>query len=135
MNVRNCKNCGRLFNYIAGPPVCPACKEEMEKKFQQAKEYIRENRNSTVTMVAEEIDVPESLVKQWVREERLVFADAAIAGIGCEVCGSPILTGRFCDKCKNQMMNDLNGAIKKPEAPKVEKKAKDSPRMRFLDNR
>ena len=135
MNVRNCKNCGRLFNYIAGPPVCPACKEEMEKKFQQAKEYIRENRNSTVTMVAEEIDVPESLVKQWVREERLVFADAAIAGIGCEVCGSPILTGRFCDKCKNQMMNDLNGAIKKPEAPVIQKREKDNPRMRFLDNR
>ena len=135
MNVRNCKNCGRLFNYIAGPPVCPACKEEMEKKFQQAKEYIRENRNSTVTMVAEEIDVPESLVKQWVREERLVFADAAIAGIGCEVCGTPILTGRFCDKCKNQMMNDLNGAIKKPEAPVIQKKDKENPRMRFLDNR
>ena len=39
MNVRNCKECGRLFNYIAGPPICPACKEELEKKFQKAKEY------------------------------------------------------------------------------------------------
>lgn len=135
MNVRNCKNCGRLFNYIAGPPICPNCKEELEKKFQQAKEYIRENKNSTVQMVAEEVDVPESQIKQWIREERLVFSDSAIAGIACEVCGAPITTGRFCDKCKGQMMNDLNGAIKKPEAPVIKKKEKENPRMRFLDNR
>jgi hypothetical protein len=32
-------------------------------------------------------------------------------------------------------MNDLNGAIKKPEAPVIQKKEKDNPRMRFLDNR
>lgn len=135
MNVRNCKSCGRLFNYIAGPPICPNCKEDLEKKFQQAKEFIRENKNATVQIVAKEVDVPESQIKQWIREERLVFSDAAIAGIACEVCGSPILTGRFCDKCKNQMMNDLSGAIKKPEAPVVKKKEKENPRMRFLDNR
>ena len=81
MNVRNCRNCGRLFNYIAGAPVCPACKDELEKKFQQAKEFIRNNAHSTVKMVAEEIDVPESQVKQWVREERLIFSDGSVAGI------------------------------------------------------
>ena len=135
MNVRNCKNCGRLFNYIAGAPVCPACKDELEKKFQQAKEFIRNNAHCTVKMVCEEIDVPEPQVKQWIREERLVFSDGVAAGITCEVCGEPILTGRFCDKCKNQMMNDLNGAIKRPEEPVVKKQTKDNPRMRFLDNR
>lgn len=86
-------------------------------------------------MVAEECDISESQVKQWVREERLVFADASVAGIECEVCGIPISTGRFCDKCKSQMMNDLGGVVKKPEAPKPVIKQKDSPRMRFLDNR
>lgn len=135
MNVRNCKNCGRLFNYIAGPPVCPNCKEELEKKFQQAKEYVRNTAHATIKMVAEEVDVPESQVKQWVREERLVFAEATVAGIGCEVCGAAITTGRFCDACKKQVMNDLNGAIKKPEAPVIKKREKENPRMRFLDNR
>lgn len=135
MNVRNCKNCGRLFNYIAGPPICPECKDSIEKKFQQAKEFVRNTAHATVSMVAEEVDVPEQQVKQWIREERLVFADSAIAGIACEVCGEPITTGRFCAKCKNQVMNDLNGAIKKPEAPVIKKKERENPRMRFLDNR
>lgn len=135
MNPRNCKLCGRLFNYIAGPPYCPACKDDLEKKFQEAKEFIRSTPHATVAMVAEECKVPEKQVKEWIREERLIFADATVAGITCESCGEPILTGRFCVKCKNQVMNDLNGAIRKPEAPKVEKRTKDSPRMRFLDNR
>ena len=135
MNVRNCKNCGRLFNYIAGPPICPECKDQIEKKFQKAKEFVRNTAHATVAMVAEEVDVPEQQVKQWIREERLVFADSAIAGIACEVCGEPITTGRFCAKCKNQVMNDLNGAIKRPDAPVIKKKERENPRMRFLDNR
>ena len=40
MNVKNCRNCGKLFNYIAGPNICPACKEEIEKKFQLFRENI-----------------------------------------------------------------------------------------------
>ena len=135
MNVKNCRNCGKLFNYIAGPNICPSCKDEIEKKFQQAKEFVRNTAHATVAMVAEEVDVPEQQVKQWVREERLVFSDSAIAGVVCEVCGEPITTGRFCAKCKNQVMNDLNGAVKRPEAPVIQKKEKDNPRMRFLDNR
>ncbi len=135
MNVRNCKNCGRLFNYIAGPPICPECKDQIEKKFQQAKEFVRNTAHATVSMVAKEVDVSEQQVKQWIREERLVFADSAIAGIACEVCGEPISTGRFCAKCKNQVMNDLNGAIKRPDAPVIKKKERENPRMRFLDNR
>ncbi|MBQ7480425.1 MAG: flagellar protein [Lachnospiraceae bacterium] len=135
MNVRNCKNCGRLFNYIAGPPICPECKDQVEKKFQKAKEFVRNTAHATVSMVAEEVDVSEQQVKQWIREERLVFSDATVAGVTCEVCGEPITTGRFCAKCKNQVMNDLNGAIKKPDAPVVKKKERENPRMRFLDNR
>ena len=43
MDVKNCKKCRRLFNYIGGPAICPQCREELEKKFQQAKEFIRDN--------------------------------------------------------------------------------------------
>ena len=35
MDVRNCKECGRLFNYIGGQRLCPACKDKLEEKFAQ----------------------------------------------------------------------------------------------------
>ena len=41
MNVRNCKKCGKLFNYVSGAPVCPACKDALEKKFQEVKNMYR----------------------------------------------------------------------------------------------
>ena len=25
MDVRNCKQCSKLFNYIGGAPICPEC--------------------------------------------------------------------------------------------------------------
>ena len=75
-----------------------------------------------------------SQIQQWIREERLEFSEGSLE-LGCEQCGAPITSGRFCAKCKTQVMNDLNGAIAKPEAPVIQKKTKDNPRMRFLDNR
>ena len=134
MEVKNCRRCRRLFNYVSGQPICPACKEELEKKFQEVKTYIQDHKNATVQQVAEECDVEENQIRQWVREERLMFADGSASGIGCEVCGAPILSGRFCDKCKAGMINDLQAAGRRPQAP-VQQQARRSAenKMRFLN--
>ncbi len=135
MNVRNCKMCGRLFNYIAGAPVCPACKEELENKFQEVKKYIQDNRNVSVKQVSEECDVDEALIRQWVREERLIFAEGSVSGICCEKCGAAIMTGKYCDRCKNDMISTLSNAGRRPvhEQPKVQKTTHEN-KMRFLNN-
>ena len=64
MDVRTCRKCGRLFNYLSGPPVCSACRDEMEKKFTTVKEYIRENPGASMKEIAEENDVPHGKTKQ-----------------------------------------------------------------------
>lgn len=136
MNARNCRKCGRVFNYIAGVPLCPSCREEMEAKFQTVKEYIQNNKDTTIRTVAEECDVEESQIRQWVREERLVFSDDSAIVLQCEICGAPIHTGRYCDKCKQDTMRSLAGAGRQQVAPQVQRKnTKENPRMRFLDNR
>lgn len=136
MNVRNCKMCGRIFNYIAGQPVCPACKEKLEEKFQEVKNYIREKKTCSVAEVARECEVEEGQIRQWVREERLEFSNGEGVGITCENCGAAITTGRFCDKCKADMVNTFSAAGARNIAPQQQKKeTRDNPRMRFLDNR
>ncbi len=136
MNVRNCKMCGRIFNYFSGQPVCPACREALEKKFQEVKQFVETNIDTSVANVAKSCEVEEGQIRQWVREERLVFAEGAATGINCEVCGAPIRTGRFCDKCKNEMVNTFSNASKKTEMPKPQprKDTRDNPKMRYLDN-
>ena len=135
MDVKNCRRCRRLFNYIGGQPICPACREELEKKFQEVKKYLIENKNATIPMVVENCDVDENQVRQWVKEERLEFSSGIDAGVVCENCGTPISTGRFCDKCKTSMMNDLSSVGRKPvveEQPAV-KKTDHTNKRRFLN--
>ena len=57
MDVKNCRRCKRLFNYLAGPQICPACREEIEAEFQKVKKYLFDNRNATIAQVAEECEV------------------------------------------------------------------------------
>ncbi|MBD5551868.1 MAG: flagellar protein [Lachnospiraceae bacterium] len=134
MNVRNCRKCGKLFNYVTGVPICPACKDALEKKFQEVKKYVQDNRGATIPDVVENCEVDAQQVRQWVREERLEFSGEGVTGITCEKCGATIPTGRFCQKCKNEMTANLNSAIpqKPKEAPKPKKDPKDNPKMRFL---
>lgn len=132
MDVRNCKGCGRLFNYMSGPPLCEQCKKGLEEKFHEVKEYLHENPNSTVAQVSEAMDVSTKQIKQWIREERLTLTTAGADGIVCEQCGRPICSGRFCDKCKNSMANAFAGTLVKPKEPEHEDGQKHGNRMRFL---
>ena len=132
MNVKNCRRCKRLFNYIAGQQICPACKEELEQIFQKVKEFVREHADASVRNVAKEFQISEEQVHQWIKEERLIFSEPSIAGIRCEICGEPIATGKYCEKCRANTINSLNSLLPK-EPQKTVKKEKERARMRFLD--
>ena len=132
MDVRTCKKCKRLFNYLSGPTICPSCRDEA--KFQEVKQYIEEHRGSTMHEVAEACEVEVQQIRQWLREERLELTEGSAPFLTCESCGTPIRSGRFCDKCRNAMTNNLQSIIKsnKPTEPTLYKKDKENPKMRFL---
>lgn len=134
MDVRNCRVCRKIFNYVSGPNVCPSCREELEKKFQEVKKYILEHKGCSIPEVAENCDVEVAQIRQWLREERLEFSSESQIQLNCERCGVSINSGRYCEKCKNEMANSLNTAFARPSAPAApaKKDTKDSPKMRFL---
>lgn len=135
MEVRNCRRCRKLFNYIGGLPICPTCERELEDKFQEVKEYLRNNPRASLAQIAEENDTTIQQLKQWVREERLVFTDDSPVALECENCGALIRTGRYCKNCKGNLANNMQKAIHKPEpqVEKVKKPIREKERMRFLD--
>ena len=135
MNVRNCKRCGKLFNYVMGVPVCPLCREKLEEKFHEVKKFIQDHPGVGIPEVSEECDIEPAQIRQWVREERLEFAEGSVVDIACEKCGAPIRTGRFCEKCKASMINTMSNAYQKPQISQpVKKDTRDNPRMRYLDS-
>ncbi len=135
MEVKNCRKCGKMFNYIGGQQICPACKEAVEKKFQEVKEYVREHKAASMTQICEDCDVENKQVQQWVREERLVFSDESPIKLSCELCGTQIKTGRYCDKCKKETANNISAAGRRPDvAVSRDKKDASSHRMHTFHN-
>lgn len=136
MEVRNCRNCGRLFNYIGGSykNLCPACIEALEDKFQEVKKYVEDNPHCSINELSETMDVSVKQIEKWVREERLCFAEDSPIGLDCEKCGKMIKTGRFCDACRNEMQNQMSKLYKSEPVKRQEAVKKDTTsRMRFLD--
>ncbi len=134
MNLKNCKKCGKMFNYIAGMPICPQCRENAEAQFQVVKKFVQENKQASIPEIVENCNVETKQIQQWIREERLFFADDSPVKINCEICGTQISTGRFCDKCKKETMNGLNVAGRRKETEHTETVKKDNnPRMHTFE--
>ncbi len=134
MEVRNCRSCGRLYNHLSGPSLCPECVKKLEDKFIEVREYIRNNPRCTINEVAEANDVSPQQIKQWIREERLEFAKDSPVGIECELCGTNISTGRYCKNCKEKIASGFDEAVMKRLDSKPSKPSRDDARnrMRFL---
>ena len=134
MNIKNCKSCGKMFNYITGPVVCPNCRQSLEAKFQEVKQYIREHKGVGIAEVSEACSVDAAQIRQWLRDDRLEVTEDSALMLNCEGCGAPIRSGKYCDRCKANMANTFN-SILSANKPKTEprKTDKESPKMRYLD--
>lgn len=130
MEVRVCKVCKKMFQYITGPEICPTCRKKEEEYFQLVKEYLREHPGADMVEVNDKTGVSISLIEKFLRAGRLqVTADSPIA-LTCERCGRKIFTGRLCSECKNQITSELN-QIKESLIKDTKEDNKDA-RMRYL---
>ena len=133
MEVRTCRRCKKIFQYITGPQICPRCKQKEEEMFQVVKEYLRQNPGATMNIVSQETEVSVAIIEGFLRQGRLeVTSDSPIA-LSCESCGVRILTGRLCQKCNASLVGGLSSAAKEIETEKraLEEKRKGE-KMRFL---
>lgn len=127
MDIRNCKICGSMFQYV-GDKVCPKCKQELEAKLEEVKAYIHEHERVTVSEVSEELNVPVKQIRRWIQEDRLMFAPGVDTGLVCSKCGMPIESGSMCQKCRDNLKHDfekVGRAVSQPE----KHVAKDGARM------
>lgn len=132
MNLRNCRQCGQVFNYMAGNMICPKCREEAEKKFQEVKDYLREHKGSTINDIAEACDVDPQQVRSWLRGDRLEVTEDSAVYLDCEACGAPIRSGKYCDRCKMNLAKDFGSILDEGRRKNQPVEQKKSAKMRFL---
>jgi len=134
LNIVNCKKCGRIFQQTSSRRICPDCEKELEDKFAEVISYIRDHPNVSIMEVSREMEVSVEQLKQWVREERLIFTNAEGSGIECVMCGVPITTGKYCNRCKEEMAHNLGNAYEKPKVTLTQQQPQTSSKgkMRFV---
>lgn len=111
-DVRNCRRCGRMYNYLGGPPICIDCKNADEAIFKKVKEYLYDNPGATLSQVAVDVDVSVEKIKMFLKEGRLEITEGSNIILECERCGKSIRTGRLCLECQNEVSNDIAGSRK-----------------------
>jgi len=116
-DVRNCRRCGKIFNYISGPPICSECKQEDEANFRKVKEYLYDHPKASLFEVSRELEISVKQIKAYLKEGRLeIVGEGGNMFLECERCGKAISTGRLCNQCSNEVTNDIKSTAKQMSA-------------------
>jgi flagellar operon protein (TIGR03826 family) len=120
LNIRNCKECGKLFQYDGISKLCYKCRKKDEEDFILVKEFLYENPKETITVVSEETGVSEDKILRYLREGKLeIVGENPGILLDCEICGKAIRTGRYCEKCAYDMERGFKSGFEKRENKKT----------------
>lgn len=76
--VESCRGCGGLFAFLPRG-YCAECIDLRERRYQDVREWLLDNRGASVLDAAQATGVEESLIMAFVREGRLEFVGSAAA--------------------------------------------------------
>jgi flagellar operon protein (TIGR03826 family) len=109
--VRNCRRCGKIYNYLGGAPICPECKKQDEEDFVKVKEYLYQNRGASINQVSTDLDISVEKIRRYLKEGRLeITSEDGNMVLECENCGKSIKSGRFCPECERELEAGFRGA-------------------------
>jgi len=137
-DVRNCKRCNKIFNYLGGAQICPICKEADEADFRKVKDYLYDNPGATMSQISMELGISVEKITRYLREGRLEIVDNnGNLVLECEKCGKSIRTGRYCEECTRELSrsfsstaNEMKNKLAPPSSPSNLKSEKVA--MRYL---
>ena len=113
MGLANCPECGKLF-VQGNMNICPQCWSKEQEDAERVIEYLRDCVNkATLEEIHEATGVAHKVILRLLRSGRII-SDVDIS-YPCDSCGEPILEGRLCDKCSQnitQQLTDMDNRAK-----------------------
>lgn len=110
--VKNCRECKKIFMYAAGPQICDACKQRDEEEFHKVRKYLRDYPGATMQEVSAGTEVSMVKINKFLRDDRIEVAENSPIALQCENCGVRIRSGRFCVDCSKTLARDMMSAGK-----------------------
>lgn len=104
--LKNCAECNRVFSHPSRD-LCQECYEKAQESFELVRDYLKQNPGASVVEVANETEVDLDLIYEYIEEGRLdvVPRDARLQ---CSICGDPIVVGRVCANCRNELRSTMS---------------------------
>lgn len=111
MEMKNCKNCGKVFAANLGEKICQECQRKEDEMFTVVKEYIYDHPHASVKEISEGTEVDEDTILRYLKEGRIEVAEDSLSTLKCEKCGKAIRSGRYCPECTSKLSNALSTAM------------------------
>ncbi|PZE19365.1 flagellar protein [Paenibacillus xerothermodurans] len=105
LNVDNCPGCGKLY-VKNSQGVCIDCIKSIEEQYDKCLEYLREQRNCTITELSAATGVSIKQITKFIREGRISPRNNANLTYFCEVCGSSIREHTMCEPCRTRLTKE-----------------------------
>lgn len=120
-----CKRCSTLFKSYGGS-ICPVCLTKYDEIMEKIKAYAEENPNANVLEISKAIGEKETDILYLIKTKRLSIKTEN-ASIICNRCGVKIQdgSGRYCKKCSDEILNQLNEAKRTMKKDDVSSNNKD----------
>lgn len=97
-----CKYCGgELINVSVGKYRCVKCKNMNFDYFQTVRNYLDMVGAASILVIEKDTSVPRASIEYFLKNELLEIPKNCSIRLVCEGCGTPIRTGRLCDRCKS----------------------------------
>ena len=114
--LKNCQICGKVFMSTGGK-LCPACLDKQADDEMLVIEYVRDHPKCKVHEIIEATGVNEHIIRRLIEEGRFI-QEGVEYSYPCKKCGTLIVRGKFCEKCMNEMQEQLQGVQNKIQEQK-----------------
>jgi len=105
--IRYCKECRRIFQYLNGPVLCEVCRKKDDEDFEKVRNFLRDYPGANMQEVSNATGVKPSKIHRWLKEERLEVSEGSPVALNCERCGIRIRSGRFCVECSKLLAKEI----------------------------
>lgn len=103
MGLANCPECGKLYVENAAR-VCPECYRRQEDDAERVMEYLRDADKATLEEIHQATGVKHKIILRLLHSGRIMGSNISYP---CETCGTLISTGRLCDKCSRNILEQI----------------------------
>jgi hypothetical protein len=113
MGIINCKECGMVCLESVNQ-LCTDCQQEFQRSEQRVIEYLEDNPKSSLDEVHKATRVSRHVIMQMIRNNRIL---TGMVSYPCESCSEPIIQGRICTKCADEVIKYLGPREKITDDP------------------